>query len=70
MVNDGPEAGMLGGLLDSNGIPFVKRHRGPGESVSIIMGRSVYGVDILVGGRDIEKARELLAFLRSKAFDG
>ena len=63
-VDDGVEAGLLEGLLRQNDIPFVKRHREAGEYISILMGRSAYGVGILVDERDYERARELLAFLR------
>ncbi|MDR0294037.1 MAG: DUF2007 domain-containing protein [Oscillospiraceae bacterium] len=67
-VSDGYEVGMLEALLRENGIPCVRRHREAGEYMSVLMGRSVYGVDLLVSGRDYERADELLRFLRSGEF--
>ncbi|MDR0325934.1 MAG: DUF2007 domain-containing protein [Oscillospiraceae bacterium] len=67
-VDDGYEIGLLEGLLGENGIPIVKRHREAGEYMSILFGRSVYGIDVLVSERDFEKAGELVKFLKSKEF--
>jgi hypothetical protein len=68
-VDDGIEVGMLEALLLDNNIPIVKRHREAGETMSILFGRSVYGIDILVSQNDFERAEGLVEFLRSAEFE-
>jgi hypothetical protein len=55
------EAGIAGGVLESNGITYVIR----GDDIGIFgpghQGASIFGVDLLVGESDVPEARRLLA---------
>ena len=46
--------------LKNAGIPLLKKHRGGGAYFNILMGRSMYGVDLYVSEESYERAREIL----------
>ena len=46
--------------LKNEGIPVIKKHRGGGAYFNILMGRSMYGVDLYVSEESYDRAREIL----------
>ncbi|MCL2352393.1 MAG: hypothetical protein FWC55_07675 [Firmicutes bacterium] len=62
-VRDGSEAAVLMALLESCGIPSMKKYKGIGDSVALYMGirQSGGNVEILVPPELLEAAREALA---------
>jgi hypothetical protein len=60
-VSNKIEAEMLEALLNSNGIPVLKKSREAGGYLDIYMGATVYGVDLYVPSRLLERAREIIA---------
>ena len=57
---DEMEYGIIESLMNAYNIPCVKRHKGAGQYVSVYMGVSKFGVDVLVPKRLLEQAQELL----------
>ncbi len=53
------ELEMLKELFEDNGIEIVPHHREAGEFLTLYMGTSNYGIDILVSEEDEEEARKL-----------
>ncbi len=47
-------------VLKDNNIPYLVKDRGCGTVVKVVMGFSIFGADIYVLNKDIEKASELL----------
>jgi hypothetical protein len=57
------QADMLKALLKDAGIPFLVRHSGAGQAVSLymgVMGTGISGTQILISAEDLERAQELL----------
>ena len=59
-VSNEIELGMVKGILDDNGIPYIVRDRGPVGYSRVITGGSHFGADIMVGEADFQKAKDLL----------
>ncbi|MBP2651341.1 MAG: hypothetical protein H6Q74_2166 [Firmicutes bacterium] len=55
------EAEIVLALLNSNGIPVLKKFRGPGGYLEIYMGTTIYGVDLYVPAELAEEARSIIA---------
>lgn len=55
------EQSVIGGLLDSAGIPYVVKDRGTGNYMKIYTGSSYLGTDILVAKPMLEQATEAIA---------
>lgn len=68
-ASDEIEADILESLLKSNGIPVLKKHRGAGAYLSILMGKSYSGIDIYVPSKSYDIARELINIDTSADFD-
>lgn len=47
--------------LQEAGIPYLKKDRGPGTAMRVIMGNNRFGTDIYVQDERFEEAKELLA---------
>lgn len=62
-VNDRVYQSMIESVLTDNEIPFISKERGSGNAVKVIMGFSMFGTDIFVLKKDIERAKELLELL-------
>ena len=60
-VEDVNEAAIVMALLESCGIPSMKKYKGIGDSIALYMGRSGGNVEILVPPGLIEAAREALS---------
>lgn len=60
------EAGFIMGALEEAGIPTIKKYRGTGDSLRA-MGAMGKDVDVFVRAGQLEKAREVLDFLKSEA---
>ena len=60
------EAGLIMGALEEAGIATIKKYRGTGDSLKA-MGGLGKDVDIFVPAGRLEKAREVLDFLKSEA---
>ena len=58
------ECDLLCGMLENNGIPFILKEDGGGSFSKIVTGFSIFGTHIYVSDGDLERAKELLAFLR------
>lgn len=54
------EATIIESILDSEGIPVIKKYQEAGEYLKIYMGMTNYGVDIYVPSRLKEEARQAL----------
>lgn len=60
-VRNEMEANIVIKLLESNGIPVLTKHSGPGQYLQVIMGSSNFGVDLYVSETQLEMAQGLLA---------
>lgn len=58
-VSNPMELEMLKELFEDNGIEIMPHHREAGEFLTLYMGTSNYGIDILVSEEDEEEARKL-----------
>lgn len=63
------EADILEALLNSNGIPVLKKFRESGGYMTVYAGVSIFGVDMYVPSRLLEKAREIIENENEKAVD-
>ena len=59
-VADLVEAQIIESLLKTNDISINTRFRGTGAYMSVYMGNSKHGIDIYVGARNVERAKQLL----------
>lgn len=59
-VNDGVNADMLEALLNSKGIPVLKKFTGSGAFLKIFMGSTSQGVDFYVPSKLFSKAKEII----------
>ena len=50
-------------VLRDEGILFVKKDRGSGSAVRIVVGFSTFGTDLFVAPNDLERATELMQAL-------
>lgn len=60
-VKDSMEAGILESMLDSEGIPCLKKYRGASNAMEIIMGsNSAYPIDLYVPEKALEDAKNII----------
>ena len=59
-VTDVAVLGIVRGLLEEENIPYLKKDRGTGGAMRIMMGQSFYGTDIYVPEGELERALELI----------
>ena len=59
LVEDRVSEQLLCGILEDNGIPFMRKERSRGIATSVIAGVAVFGVDIYVRRDMLEQAKEL-----------
>ncbi len=59
-VADLVEAQIIESILKTNDISINTRFRGTGAYMSVYMGNSKHGIDIYVGARNVERAKQLL----------
>lgn len=59
-VSDKIQGGLVKGLLDDAGIPFLIKDRESGGFMNVYMGFSVYGIDIYVDKSNYDRAKELI----------
>ena len=64
-VNDRIYQAMIESVLSDNEIPYLSKERGSGAAVKVITGFSMFGTDIFVLKKDIERAKELLELLNA-----
>lgn len=57
-------------LLKEENIPYLKKDRGTGNAMRIMMGQSFYGTDIYVPEELLEKALELITPPDGASFEG
>ncbi len=60
-VADGPEVDIVESLLNSNGLPTMRKHKGAGDFTKIYMGISNFGIDLYVPKSRLEEANEIIA---------
>ena len=60
-IRDGLEAGMIEAMLESAGIPVLRRYPETGQLLHMVMGTSLYGTELYVPGEKLEEARALVA---------
>ena len=68
-VNDRIYQSIIESILKDNDIPFMTKERGSGSAVKIITGLSLFGTDIFILKKDVEKATELLEALTAEIDD-
>lgn len=68
-VSTGMEADMIESLLKANEIPVLRKYREAGGYLMVIMGDTVYGVDLYVPEDLLCKARELVENCREPSED-
>lgn len=56
-------AGMVEALLKDNGIPVLRKYRGAGLHMKILLGNTMTGIDLYVPAAEEEKAKELIDIL-------
>ncbi len=59
LVEDMASEQLLCGILEDNGIPYMRKERSRGVATSVIAGLAVFGTDIYVSRPCLEHAREL-----------
>lgn len=59
-AGDEHEANIIESLLDSEGIPVLRKYREAGDYLRIYMGMTNFGIDIFVPGSVIDQAQGLL----------
>ncbi len=59
-TNDNYEISLIKSVLEDANIPFIVKEQGSGGYMKIIGGISLFGTDIYVDKKSLEKARELL----------
>ena len=64
-VNERIYQAMIESVLSDNEIPYLSKERGSGAAVKVITGFSMFGTDIFVLKKDIERAKELLELLNA-----
>jgi len=60
-VSNRIEAEMIEALLNSHGIPVLKKSREAGGYLDIYMGATIFGVDLYVPSKLLKKAKEIIA---------
>jgi len=68
-VNSSMEADMIESLLKANDIPVLRKYRESGGYMMIMMGSTIYGVDLYVPGDMLDKAREIVENSREASED-
>ncbi len=68
-VNSSMEADMIESLLKANDIPVLRKYRESGGYMMIMMGGTIYGVDLFVPGDMLDKAREIVENSREASKD-
>ncbi len=68
-VSSSMEADMIESLLKANDIPVLRKYREAGGYMMIMMGGTVYGVDLYVPGDMLDKAREIVDNSRKASED-
>lgn len=63
------EANMIEALLKANDIPALKKYRGNGAYLKIVMGGTVFGVDMYVPKQLLEKASRVVKESREASLD-
>ena len=66
---DSIEAGMIEALLNANDIPVLKKYKESGGYLKIVMGDSIYGVDLFVPAELLDKACEIIENSREASQD-
>ena len=60
-VSNRIEAEMIEALLNSHGIPVLKKSREAGGYLDIYMGATIFGLDLYVPSKLLKKAKEIIA---------
>ncbi|HEX2944996.1 MAG TPA: DUF2007 domain-containing protein [Clostridia bacterium] len=68
-VGSSMEADMIESLLKANEIPVLRKYRETGGYLMIMMGGTIYGVDLYVPEDLLEKAREIVDASRAASLD-
>ena len=59
-ANDRVYLSIVESILQDNEIPYLVKDRGCGTVVKVVMGYSIFGVDVFVLKKDFDKASELM----------
>ncbi|NLM72558.1 MAG: DUF2007 domain-containing protein [Clostridiaceae bacterium] len=57
---DNIEADIIESILKPSGIPVLKKYRETGHYMTLVLGKSNYGIDLFVPGDRVVEARELV----------
>jgi len=68
-ASDIMEANIIEALLKANDIPVLKKYRGNGAYLKIIMGGTVFGVDLYVPKALLDKAARVVEDSREASLD-
>lgn len=60
-VKDIVEAEMIIGLMESEGIPAIRKHNFTGDYLEVLGNSTPFGVDIFVPPSEFERAKEILS---------
>lgn len=66
---DSIEADMIESILRANDIPVMKKYRESGGYMKIVMGNSIYGVDLFVPEQLLDRATEIIDNSREASQD-
>ena len=59
-ANDRVYLSIIESVLSDNDIPYLVKDRGCGTVVKVVMGFSIFGADVFVLKKDLDKASELI----------
>ena len=59
-ANDSVYLSIVESVLKDNDIPYLVKDRGCGTVVKVVMGFSIFGADVFVLNKDLDKASELI----------
>lgn len=59
-ASDVIEAEVIESRLKASGIPVLKKHRGPGGYIAVVLGNSTYGIDMFVPEDRADEAKSIL----------
>jgi len=62
-IADETELGMAAELLEQAGIPYYAKKRENGEYLQIVLGRTMFGTELYVDRRELERAKDVIGVL-------
>jgi hypothetical protein len=63
------EADLIEAILQTEGIPVLRKYKEAGDYMMVYMGRTIFGVDLYVPSPMLDKAREIIETSRNASCD-